>query len=535
MRGRWRPARAGAGATTRRRPARPRRLLLAPLAVVIAFLLGAAPAAAHPLGNFSVNHLAKVRVSADRVEVRYVLDLAEIPTFQARGTPAAARLAQARQEVLRGLRLTVDGRAVPLRLTGPGSLTMPPGAGGLKTTRVDLTLTAAVRRPRRVQLSDATYPGRVGWKGIVVGPGRDTAVRSNAPLGDPTNGLRSYPEDLLDSPADMRSATFQVAPGAGTVSGPDGTRSVRAEGGERAGQDGFAAVFEDAAAGEGVLLFLLLTAFGWGALHALSPGHGKAMVAAYLVGTRGTAGDAVALGATVTFTHTIGVIALGLVALLLSAYILPEHLYPWLQLVSGLLVVSVGAAVLRERVRARSAPAGHHHGHGLFGHGHAHPHAHSHDNAHDHGHDRADVHVHDDSHAHAHAHGGHDARSGLLEEPPEGDDHRHGGRPAGRARRRTLLALGASAGLVPCPSALVVLLGAVSQHQVGLGLVLILAFSAGLAMTLTVLGLGVVYASSALSRLRVPRSAITAVPIVSAVVIVGVGCLLTAQAFPLID
>jgi len=101
-----------------------------------------------------------------------------------------------------------------------------------------------------------------------------------------------------------------------------------------------------------VLVLLLLAAFGWGALHALSPGHGKSMVAAYLVGTRGTARHAVALGVTVTVAHTAGVFALGLVTLALSQYVLPEDLYPWLTLVSGLLVVTVGAGVLRSRIRA---------------------------------------------------------------------------------------------------------------------------------------------------------------------------------------
>ena len=135
-----------------------------------------------------------------------------------------------------------------------------------------------------------------------------------------------------------------------------------------------------------MLLFLLLASFGWGALHALSPGHGKAMVAAYLVGSRGTSRDAVALGAVVTVTHTIGVFALGLVTLLLAQYILPEDLYPWLNIVSGLLVVGIGGAILWSRVQTargrRNALFGHHHDHG---HGHHHHHDHDHDHDHDHG------------------------------------------------------------------------------------------------------------------------------------------------------
>jgi ABC-type nickel/cobalt efflux system permease component RcnA len=208
------------------------------------------------------------------------------------------------------------------------------------------------------------------------------------------------------------------------------------------------------------------------------------MVAAYLVGTRGSTRDAVLLGATVTVTHTAGVVALGVVALALSAWILPEQLYPWLTLVSGLLVVGVGAAVLRARFRAA---------------GHAHSHA----------------------HAHEHAHG-----------PGHAHHHAHGVPATGRASRRSLLALGASAGLIPCPSALVVLLGAIAQHRIALGLVLIVAFSVGLAATLTALGIAVVHAGRLLARLPVPPRIVAAVPAVSAALIVVVGVALTAQAVP---
>ena len=95
-----------------------------------------------------------------------------------------------------------------------------------------------------------------------------------------------------------------------------------------------------------------------------------------------------------------------------------------------------------------------------------------------------------------------------------------------------LVAMGAAAGLIPCPSALVVLLGAIAQHQVALGLLLIVAFSAGLAVTLTALGLAVVLGRRALGRVRVPATVASALPAISAVVIVGVGFVLTAQAIP---
>ena len=424
-------------------------------------LVSATAADAHPLGNFSVNHLSTVSISADRVEVRYVLDQAEIPTVQERGLGRAEVLRRKLAEVDRGLVLTVDGRRVALHTAGSPRLTFPSGAGGLTTTRLELTLRAATENPSRVSLNDSTFPGRVGWKAVVAAPGDGTAVRTKTPAGDPTHGLRTYPQGLLDTPLDRREADFSVTPGTGTLVAPGQSSGSAARSEPRS--DGFAGLFEDAADGRGVLLLMLLAAFGWGALHALSPGHGKAMVAAYLIGTRGTSRDALVLGATVTVTHTIGVFALGLVTLGLSQYVLPEQLYPWLTLISGLLVVAVGASVLRSRLRSKH----HHHHH----------------------------------------------------HPPE-------------VTRRGLLGMGAAAGLLPCPSALVVLLAAISQHEVALGMLLIVAFSLGLAGTLTALGVGVVHARRLLPpRLAAGRLA-ALLPAFSAVVVVVLGLVLAARAVP---
>jgi nickel/cobalt exporter len=462
------------------------------VAALIALAALPAAAFAHPLGNFTVNHMARVSISSDRIDVRYILDEAEIPTFQQRGVADDELLRRKRAEVERRLALTVDGRRVALQPAGAASIGKLPGQGGLQTTRVELPLTAAVDAPRRVRLRDGTFPGRVGWKAIVIRPGEGTAVRSTVPAADPTDGLRVYPKDLLASPSDVRSATFSVTPGAGSVQAPDGRRA--GEGGGRTADGGFTAAFSDAAAGKGVLLLLLLTAFAWGALHALSPGHGKGMVAAYLVGARGTPRHAVALGAVVTATHTVGVFALGAVALLLSQYILPEQLYPWLNLVSGALVLVVGGAVLRSRIRLARARVHADHRHQ--------DHHHEHDRAHHHGHD--------------HSHGGKPHSHALPE----------------RLSWRGLLAMGVAAGLIPCPSALVVLLGAIAQGEIALGMLLIVAFSAGLAATLTLLGLAVVYAGRALSRVHLPPRLTLALPTLSAVLIVGVGLVLTVQAVP---
>jgi nickel/cobalt exporter len=455
---------------------------LGALAAALALPSGAV---AHPLGNFTVNRLDVVSVARDRVDVRWILDQAEIPTFRERGLAPAVVLARKRADALRGLHLTVDGRPAPLRLAGPGRITFPGGQGGLPTTRVELALRAAVHARGRVALRDDGEAGRIGWRAIVVVPAAGTAVRADVPAQDVTHGLRAYPRDLLADPSDVRAAQLRVAAGHGTVTAPRARGAGLQTTGGHGGDGGFAHLFAEAAAGRGVLLFLLVAAFGWGALHALSPGHGKTMVAAYLVGTRGTARHALALGATVTVSHTLGVFALGGVALGLSQWIVPEDLYPWLTLTSGLMVLGVGAAVLRGRARAwrASAPAV------------APTHGHGHDHGHHHGH---------------------------------GHDHVA---PRGPLTARSLLALGASAGIIPCPSALVVLLAAVAQHQIALGLLLIVAFSLGLAATLTGLGLLVVRASALLGRAGAAGGRVAvALPALSAVVIVAAGALLTFDA-----
>jgi len=466
-------------------------------AALVLALLAPAGAQAHPLGNFTVNRLSIVSVSSDRVDVRWILDQAEIPTFQERRRRPAQILASKRDEALRGLRLRVDGTIVALRPSSPGRITFPGGQSGLRTTRVELDLTASVRDAGQVILRDSTFGDRLGWRSIIAASGEDTTTRSSLPTSEPTQLLRSYPDELLDSPADQRSITLTVRSGDGSVIAP------RAEGGDlvrtaERSSDGFAGLLDDATSGDGTLILLLIAAFGWGALHALSPGHGKAMVAAYLIGARGTARHAVVLGATVTVTHTIGVFALGLLTLALSQYLLPEELYPWLNLVAGLLVLIVGAIVLRARVAAK-------------------PCAHGHGDAHTHGHGGAFTHGHGEGHTHHHGHG-----------------HRHYHAPES-LRPRALLTAGAAAGLIPCPSALVVLLAAISQHEIALGLLLIVVFSLGLAATLTVVGIAVVCARGLSLRLlpagRAGR-ALAAAPAISAVLIIALGCLLTARAVP---
>ena len=465
------------------------------IAVAVA-LLCAPAAAAHPLGNFSVNHQTRVKISRDRIDLLYILDQAEIPTFQERRLSGRETLRRKTEEVREDLRVIVDGKRVDLNFA-KGSIAFPRGQGGLQTTRVELPIVYR-GRARTVEVRDLTFLGRVGWTDIVAEQGRGTAVRTSVSSVDPTNRLRTYRGITLQDVTDQRVGRFTVARGTGTLAGPrvESERSPPpspppADASDRTGEDGLAGLFEDASAGEGVFVLMLLAAFGWGALHALSPGHGKAMVAAYLVGTRGAPRHAVALGGIVTVTHTIGVFALGLVTLLLSQWVLPEDLYPWLNLAAGLLIVAVGLSILASRVRwARghhgpppSPDAGHHHDH-----------------------------EHDHDHTHAHAHAGLD--------------------PTWRG----LAGMGISAGIIPCPSALVVLLAAISQKEVGLGLILITAFSLGLAATITVLGLLIVQgkraAAAAGSRLPVPSRMIAVLPAVSTLLILALGIVLTAKAVP---
>jgi len=329
-----------------------RAALLAALVVAVAAAALGRPggADAHPLGNFTVNHYAGIELAGSRVYVRFVLDLAEIPTFQEGGRVRAPGYAAA---VARELELRVDGERVVLTpLTH--RVSSRAGAGGLPTLRFE----AIYRAPRSgtsLELADRTFASRIGWREITVAA-RDGArlVDASVPAQSRSDELRAYPKSLLASPLDVRSASARLVPGSGQGAPPP--LDDRAAPIHRGG--GFEALVARGELSVGVVVLSLLVATFWGAAHALTPGHGKALVAGYLIGTRGRPRDAVLLGAAVTVTHTAGVFGLGLVTLLLSRFIVPDQLYPWLTLVSGLLVVGVGTAVLWQRLGARRT---HHH------------------------------------------------------------------------------------------------------------------------------------------------------------------------------
>ena len=427
------------------------------LVVVAAALLAPAAASAHPLGNFTINRFSRVEVSGHRLYVRYVLDMAEIPTFQAGRIDAHAYA----RRIARNAELEVDGKPAPLAPIGT-ALAHPRGAAGLHTTRLEVILAGPnLSGQASISYRDDNYKDRIGWKEIVVGNAHSIS-----------DELRAYPKSLLQSPLDVMSVKTKLAPTGGPDVPPALSSGKTLEAPDRVADAGFSSLIGRHHLSALVILASLAAAFFWGMAHALSPGHGKTIVAAYLVGQRGTPWHAAALGAIVTATHTIGVFALGLVTLALSAFIVPEQLYPWLNLVSGVLVVAIGATVFRSRLRQRGHTHGHHHDH--------------------------------DHHQHQHA----------------------------APSRRSLVAVGITGGLLPCPSALVVLLAAISLHRVAFGMLLIVAFSAGLALSITGIGLVAVFAKQVFKRASFEGRLVRLLPAASALVILAAGLAMTVRALP---
>ena len=502
------------------------RARIAVIAVLALAALAPAVAMAHPLGNFTVNQYTRLDLATSSVSVRYVLDMAEIPTFQRRGIVDAngdGRISRAEAAgesrrlvalVAPHLHLVADGRPVRLAVQEE-HVAFPRGQGGLSTTRLDARFRAVGLRldgsRHTFQLSNSYATDRVGWRELLVARGDGVAVRStDASVADRTHALTHYPTDLLHSPPDVRSETTVAVLGSGGLAVqaiPAHDEYAPAVASSSAKSDGgFVSLIEN---GGRLSVWGAIVALGlalvFGMFHALTPGHGKTMVAAYLAGTRGQARHALILGATVTITHTAGVFALGIVTLSLSQFIVPDQLYPWLNLASGVMVVGIGAFAIRDRLRrwlraarpgTTAAPAAHDHGHE-----HEHAHGHGHDHAaHDHGHD----------HGHGHSHAVPDELS-----------------------MRSLVALGVSGGLLPCPSALVVLLSAIALHRLAFGLALIVAFSFGLASVISGIGLAVLYARKLFTRLPSDHGRVVQIlPVASAVIITVLGVVLTARSLP---
>jgi ABC-type nickel/cobalt efflux system permease component RcnA len=538
--------------------------------LLFGLILSSATSFAHPMGNFSVNHYSKVTIKRGEVEVRYLIDMAEIPTFQEirqfditpqADDPSTSRYLNRQAQLLKqGLSLESDGQAVRLD-TISHQVAFADGAGGLRTMKIEfvfrgkLDITAGAHK---LSYFDNNFPGRTGWKEIVVLGDGVAILNSSAPATDRSQELTNYSSDALNSPPQQLSALVGFRTSlSGTekstsaaVIGSSSRRTMsqgtnaahqapaaaqpRAHQGqgrspgastsfdrsaERSSPSGVAAPtlaplalaahaqntprsrFTELISTQGKLSFWVLfsaalIAAGLGALHALEPGHGKSIVAAYLVGSRGTARHAVLLGIVVTAAHTAGVYLLGALTLYASRYIVPEQLYPWLGAISGLSVAGLGIFIF---LRHWTGETGEH------------------------------------SHAPGEQHSHWFLSMFKRATPTE---------PAGRAvipgdskpveralSLRELCMLGITGGIVPCPAALVVLLSAFSLHRIGFGLFLITAFSLGLAAVLVIVGLTMVYAKRVMSsRVRAGNTALRYLPFLSSAFMVVLGVGITASA-----
>jgi ABC-type nickel/cobalt efflux system permease component RcnA len=430
-----------------------------------------AMALAHPLGNFTINTSASLVLRADEVEVEYVVDMAEIPTFQERGTidadgdgsMSSEEMASYRGDACAGLegglRLAVDATRAHLAMHS-SDLSLPVGQAGLRTLRLTCTFRATVAPGPTHDLvfEDANYPGRLGWREVTAAGDGATIVRTDVPATSFSRLLTSYPKNVR--PSNVRSATIAFQIGGALLRTPTATgTATRASGGLLAG---FASRPDLSA---GLVALMIAVAIAVGAIHALGPGHGKSLIGAYLVGTGGTLRQAVAVGAAVSVMHTASVLGLGILVLSAEQLFAPERVYPWLGLASGLVALGLGAALLVSRLHA------------------------------------------------------------LSERRRHGHDHPHPARPLSR---RGLIALAFAGGILPSPSALVVLLGSVSIGRTALGLVLIAAFSLGLAGSLVGVGALAIRARH-MATGRLPAGLMRLAPVVSASCIALVGLALTAR------
>ncbi|MGW1610242.1 nickel transporter [Streptomyces sp. NPDC002285] len=506
-------------------------------------LFSSPPASAHPLGNFTVNRYDGLVATPGELRVHHVEDLAEIPATQAEpDIEKAGMTAWARQrceDAVRGSEVTVDGRTVELALNSSHARVRP-GQAGLDTLRVECRLTAPLPEntgdaPLDLGFRGAGGESGPGWREITARGDRMTLTASDVPKESNSRELTQYPEELLSSPADTRTASLRVRPGGPALAEAEQNApasSVLPRGADRwtRALDGLVSRHELTV---GFAALALLLAIFLGAMHALAPGHGKTLMAAVAAarGGRARMKDVLPLAASVTVTHTLGVVALGLLVTAGSAA--APSVITWLGIASGALVIAAGATLVRR--------AWHFRGHGRL-HTHGHEHAHDHDHDHPHGHEHGDhtdghehtherqpvlvaahahtatptptpahghAHAHapaDPTHQHGHDHGhahGHPRTRGLLTHTHGSFTHTHSTAPT---LRGTIL-LGFAGGLVPSPSAVVVLVGAAALGKAWFGLLLVVAYGVGLALTLTAAGFAVVRLGTGVTRVldRQPR------------------------------
>jgi nickel/cobalt transporter (NicO) family protein len=382
------------------------------------FAAAAGLVAAHPMGNFSVSHYTRLEVSGAGVEVTYVLDLAEVPAYALlrdwklyAGSPRPeleARAAEQARRWARGLEFQAGGRPVEPKFVR-AEIKPSQGADGLSVLRIACVLELNGVKPP-LSFEDHNFPERAGWKeivirssngAIIVKASHDAIERSKAlteypadPTSAPPQDLRAFVEWKLTNPAVSKSIKPVIAPipqpppveAPAAVPPLSSTPGVKQPPGTAVKGDYLSRLVSMQRIPIGWLLAGLFVAFGFGAAHALTPGHGKTIVAAYLVGSRGTMRHAAFLGGMVTFTHTITVFLLGLGVLFLSDLVKPEKITPVLGAISGLSIVAVGGSLFYKRLMRLQAA-------------HDHPHSHDHPHDHHHPHDH-DHHDHDHSHDH---------------------------------------------------------------------------------------------------------------------------------------
>ncbi|MGI9145109.1 MAG: nickel/cobalt transporter [Chloroflexota bacterium] len=493
------------------------RCLTALLAASILAVLPATSvrARAHPLGNFTVNRYSRVEVGSDRVRIRYVLDLAEIPSVQEAqladlnhdGLVSDAEwniyTAHTVNELRANLTLIVDGSPVEL-VTQETNLSTPAGQANIPLIRIEAWFrgswiqSTGDTRVHSATFQDRNQPARLGWREIVVQSEAGMLLsQSTVPSADTTDELRSYPERFLQDPLDVRQASWTFT--AATANTPSATAARPSVSSGRPA-DPFTSLVTAADLNLGVVLVALAAAATLGGIHAASPGHGKTVMAAYIVGTRGTFVHALVLGLSVTVAHTFGVLVLGVITLLASNLILPEQLYPWLTLIAAVIILVFGAFLLVGALRGLGRPPQ------------AHLHAHGHDDDGDHHHHHSHTHVPAEAHVHP-----------VQQSLP--------------ITWKNLFVLGLAGGIVPSASALVVLLSALALGRLGFGLLLIVAFGLGMAVVLTTTGVLLVYASRFVARYfpddrqsPLQRLYSRGVPVASAVIMLLIGVIATLQA-----
>jgi nickel/cobalt exporter len=493
------------------------RLAATLLATLIALLVTANLASAHPVSNFSINRYDGLELARGRLSVDHVEDYAEIATARVKrqldvnqdkkiaDDELTAWAGKRCRTVIGELTATVDGTATSLRLTRSGAR-LGKGQANLPLVRVECEIGATLPTSgRRLSFANRAAADTVGWREITA---RGNLLRADVPRDSLSDQLTRYPKDRLSSPLDVRTARVELgASGAATDRREQGAspfESVTPNVLDRA-----MVWFTDLVSQQRLTFGLGLTGLAvsllLGAVHAVGPGHGKTIMAAYAAG-RGEQSlrDVLILGGTVTATHTGGVLLLGLLVAVGTAFA-PELLFPWLGLVSGVLVCVVGITLCRGALRRRRNP----HEHGLE-HGHEHHHEHGH--SHGHSHDHSPGHSHGHGHTHTHV-------SATWAD----------GKPRSRA---SVVVMGVAGGLVPTPSAIVVLLGAAAFGHTWFGILLVLAYGVGMALTLVLAGLLFVRISDRLRNRLLDKGKarlLGLVPIATAAVVIALGVGLTAK------